>query len=80
MSKSPKNSMKIAEIGTESLHIFWPISGIQMKLLGKMLFMKILKATKEQCFTFSSEDKFLEKKQGGGSNWPQAVLWFKKDM
>ena len=37
-----------------------------MKFSGKMIFMIILKATKEQGFTLSLEDKYFEKPQGWG--------------
>ena len=37
-----------------------------MKFSGKMCLMIILKVTKDQGFTFSLEDTFFEKLQGGG--------------
>ena len=42
-----------------------------------MSFMIILKVTKSQSFTLSLEDRFLEKQQGGGSNWPPVFLGLK---
>ena len=61
MSKNPKNrweSMKIANIDRECLHIFWTNWEISIKLSGKMWIMMILKV--------SLEDTFLGKLQGGG--------------
>ena len=69
MSKNPKNwgkLMKIANIDREILHNFWTTWGISMKFSGKMCFMIILKVTKNQGFTLSSEDTFFKKPQGGG--------------
>ena len=59
MSKNSENqwkSMKIANIDGESLHTW----GISMKIFGKKWLMIILKVTKNQGFTPSLEDKFLE--------------------
>ena len=57
-----------------------------MKFSGKIWFMIILKVTKKQGFTLSSEDTFLEKPQGVGGqdrfrvlelNWNK-ILWNNK--
>ena len=58
-----------------------------MKFSGKIWFMIILKVTKKQGFTLSSEDTFLEKPQGEGGgqdhfrvlelNWNK-ILWNNK--
>ena len=57
--------MKIANIETENLYIFWMIWEISMKLSGKMWFMIMLKAvTQKQRFTPTLEDTFLGKRQG----------------
>ena len=42
--------------------------GTEIKFLGKMWFMIILKVTKEQAFNLCSEDTFLRKLQRWGSN------------
>ena len=68
MSESPKSwwkLMKIANTDKEILHNFWTTWGISMKFGGKMCLMIILKVTKNQSFTFSWEDTFFEKPQGG---------------
>ena len=74
--------MKIANIDRENLHIFWTTSGISRKFSGKMWLAIILKFTKNQGYTLSLEDNFLEKPQRGGrgSNWPlpPAVLGLNK--
>ena len=57
--------MKMANIDRESIHIFWTTWGISMKFSDKMWLMIMLKVTKKQDFTLSSEDTFLEKPQGG---------------
>ena len=62
MSKKSKKSMKIADLDGEVLHIFWTTCGISVKFSGKMWLM-ILKVTKNQGFTLSLEDTFLEKPQ-----------------
>ena len=67
MSKDPKNwlkLLKIANIDRENLHVFWTIRGISLTFSGKMWLMTILKVTKNQGFTLSLEDVFLEKLQG----------------
>ena len=56
--------MKIANIDGKNLHIFWT-TGISMRFSGKMWLMIISKVTKNQDFTLSLEDTFLEKPQGG---------------
>ena len=80
MSKNPKNwgkLMKIANIDREILHNFWTTWRISMKFSGKMCLMIILKVTKNQGFTPSLEEIFLEKLEGR-SNWhPPAVLGLK---
>ena len=66
MSKDPQNWwkwMKIANIDRESFNIFWTTCDISMKFSGKMWLMITLKVTKKHGFTFSLEDKFLEKIQ-----------------
>ena len=62
--------LKIANIGRESLQIFWTNRGISMKFSRKMWLMIILKVTKNQGFTLYLEDSFLENQNGGvmGSN------------
>ena len=78
MSKNAKyrwNSMKIVNIDRENLHIFWITWGISMKFSGKIWLMIILKFTKNQSFTLSLEDTFLEKPQGG-SSWPPDPVVF----
>ena len=62
--------MKVATIDRETLHNYWTTWGISMKFSGKMWHMIILDVTKNQGVTLSLEDKFFEKLQGGGSNWP----------
>ena len=69
LKKDPKNrrkltKIKIANIDWESLHISWPICETLMKLSEKMWFMIIFKLTKNQSFTLSLENTFLEKPQG----------------
>ena len=66
--KNPKNRLKltkikIANIDWESLHISWTIYETLMKLSEKMWFMIIFKLTKNQSFTLSLENTFLEKPQ-----------------
>ena len=68
MSKNPKIwwiSMKIANIVREILHNFWTTWIISMKFSGKMCLMIILKVTKSEGFTHSSEDTFFAKPQEG---------------
>ena len=73
MAKNPENrwkSMIIANIDREILHNFWTTWAILMKFSGKMWLMIILKVTKNLGFTFSLEDKFSGKLQGGrGDIW-----------
>ena len=57
--------MKIVDIDEENLNIFKTTWGVSMKLSWKKWLMIILKATKNQGFTLSLEDTFLEKAQGG---------------
>ena len=58
--------MKIANIDRESLHIFWTIWGISMKLSEKMWIMIMLKVTQNQGLTLSLEDVFGETTDEGG--------------
>ena len=79
MPESPKSGwklMKIANTDREILHNFWTTWGISMKFWGKMCLMIILKVTKKQSFTFSLEDTFIEKQQGGqiASSHPPTLL------
>ena len=60
--------MKLANSDREFLHIYWTTWENSMKFSGKMCLKVILKVTKIQGFTFSSEVTFFEKPQGG-SNW-----------
>ena len=55
--------MKAAVIEEEGLHIFWTTWGISMKFSRKLGLMIKLKVTKNQRFTLSLEDTFLEKPQ-----------------
>ena len=64
--------MKIVNIDEESLHMFWTSSGISMKFSEKVWLMIILNITKNQDFTLSLKNTFLEKPQG--SNWPPSFL------
>ena len=68
MSRNPKTwgkLMKIANIYIEILHIFWTTCGNSMNFSGKICFKIILKVSKNQSSTFSIEDTFFEKPQGG---------------
>ena len=56
--------MKIANIDTKNLHIFWTTWEISMKISEIMWLMIILKVTKKQVFALSLEENFLEKPQG----------------
>ena len=56
--------MKTVNTDGENLHVFWKTWRISMKFSGKMWLMIILKVTKNQGFTPSREDTFLEKPQG----------------
>ena len=62
MSKSQQQKKK----KKDDLHFFWKTWEILTKFSGKMWLMAILKVTKNQGFTFSLEDTFLEKLQGVG--------------
>ena len=67
ISKNPKNRWKLMKIGNidrENLHMFWTTREISMKFSEKKWLMIMLKVTKNQGFTFSFEDTFLEKLQG----------------
>ena len=55
--------MKIANSDREILHNFLTTWGISMKFSGKMCLLILLKVTKNQGFTLSSEDTFFEKPQ-----------------
>ena len=65
---------------SKKLIIFWATWDISKKFSWKMWIMIILKVTKKQSFILSLSlwrMLFLEKPQGGGSNWgPPAFLWF----
>ena len=50
----------------EDLYILWVTLEISIKFSGKMWFIIILKVSEKQGFTFSLENAFLEKPQGGG--------------
>ena len=58
--------MKIANIDTEFLHIFWTAWGNSMKFSRKVCLKIVLKVRKKQSLTLSLEDTFFEKPQGGG--------------
>ena len=58
--------MKIVNIDRENLHIFWTTWVISVKISENMWLVTILKVTKNQGFTLSLEETFLEKPQGGG--------------
>ena len=60
--------MKIVDNDGENLHIFWTTWGISVKFSGEMWLMTILKVPKNQGFTLSLEDTFLEKPQGGSNS------------
>ena len=60
MSKKKKKLMKIVNIDGENLDFFWTTREISMKFSGKMWLMIMLKVTKNQGFTLSLEDTFLE--------------------
>ena len=65
---------------SKKLIIFWATWDISKKFSWKMWIMIILKVTKKQSFILSLslwKMHFLEKPQGGGSNWaPPAFLCF----
>ena len=52
--------MKIVNIDRENLDFFWTTREISMKFSGKMWLMIMLEVTKNQGFTLSLEDTFLE--------------------
>ena len=54
-------TMKIANIDTENLHIFWTTWENAMEFSGKMWLTKILKVPKKRDFKLSLEEGFLEK-------------------
>ena len=58
--KKKKKLMKIVNIDGENLDFFWTTREISMKFSGKMWLMIMLKVTKNQGFTLSLEDTFLE--------------------
>ena len=70
MSQNRWKSMKIANIDRKSLHIFWTTWEISMKSSQKVLVTIILKVTKKQGYTLSSENIFLEKPHGGQTDPP----------
>ena len=74
MSKNRKNWWKLANIDRDFLHIFWTSSGNSIKFSGKMCLKIILRVTKDQGFTLSSEDTFFKKLQGAGFKMTPAVL------
>ena len=65
--------MKIANIDREFLHISWTTWENSMKFSENMCFDIILKVTKSQDFTLSSEDTFFEKPQGGQFDPPRNI-------
>ena len=69
--KKSEKSMKIVNIEGVNLHIFWKTWGNTIKFSGKTWLIIISKVTKKQGFTFSLENKFLEKiwPHREGSNW-----------
>ena len=72
LQKIDENWWKLTNIDREFLHIFWTTWGNSMKFSGKMCLKILLKVTKNQGFSLSSEDTLFEKPQGGGegrSNW-----------
>ena len=77
--KNSEKSMEVVNTDGENLYIFWTIWEISMKFSRKMCLMIILKfrQKKEQVFTLSLEDKFLEKLQGGGSEIEPLCSLFK---
>ena len=56
--------MKIANIDTEILHIFWTTWGNSIKFSEKICFKIILKVTKNQGSTLCKEDAYFQKPQG----------------
>ena len=52
----------MVNIETEILHISWTTWGTSIKLPGKMWIIMLLKVTKSQGFTLSSEDTFTAEK------------------
>ena len=59
-------SIKIANIGKESLYILWTTWEISMKFSGKTWLMIIFKVTKKQGFTLSFKD--WKNQKGGEDN------------
>ena len=57
--------MKMVNIDAENLDIIWTNWGISIKFSGKMWLMVMLRVTKNQSFTLSLDDTFLEKPQWG---------------
>ena len=57
--------MRIVNIDSETLYIFWTTGGFSMKFSVKLKLMMILIVTKNQGFTLSPENTFLEKSQVG---------------
>ena len=57
--------MKIVNPDEENLHIFWTTCGVSLKCSGKMWIITILEVTKNQCYTISLEDTFLNTPQEG---------------
>ena len=66
LQKIDENWWKLTNIDREFLHIFWTTWGNSMKFSGKMCLKILLKVTKNQGFSLSSEDTLFEKPQGGG--------------
>ena len=56
--------MKVANINREFLHIFWTTRGNKIKVSGKMHFKIILKVTKKQGSTNSTEVTFSKNHKG----------------
>ena len=65
--KKSKKLMTTVNIDGENPRIFWTTGGTSINFLGKMWLKIILKFTKNQRFTLSLEDLFLEKPQGGSN-------------
>ena len=57
------------------LHFFWTTWGISVKFSENVWLIMILKVKRKQGFTLYLEDKFFEKREGGGQiESLQAVL------
>ena len=83
MSRNPKNWWKLKKIAStdrERPQIFWKTWAISIKFFEETWFIIILKITKEQVFTLSLEDIFLEKPQGGSSDWPPSLFRVKQNI